>query len=343
MKSIQRWIGLFGDLSYDLESWRPTQNTQERLEQVLVQAQLADELWYHLIMLGEHHREDYAIASPEIVLASMASVTKNIRLASGVSIISSTDPVKLYQDFATLDLLSNGRAEITAGRGSFTESFPLFGYNLENYASLFSEKLELLLKLQEEKKLTWTGRHRAPLVDQKIYPQSTHQEGIPIWIAVWGTQSSVIRAAQLGLPIIFAIIGGMWQHFLPLIELYRAEYLQAWHDPEKIQIGAHMHTLITQDETTLIQEYAPYYLAQMDRVGASRGWSRYTLEQFKAGLSPQGAICMGTADRVKNKIHTIIDTLGLTRFVAHMDIGWPNQALMLESIRLFAEEIMQQN
>ncbi len=135
-------------------------------------------------MLGEHHREDYAIASPEIVLASMASVTKNIRLASGVSIISSTDPVKLYQDFATLDLLSNGRAEITAGRGSFTESFPLFGYNLENYASLFSEKLELLLKLQEEKKLTWTGRHRAPLVDQKIYPQSTHQEGIPIWIAV---------------------------------------------------------------------------------------------------------------------------------------------------------------
>lgn len=243
-------------------------------------------------MAGEHHRPDYAISSPEILLSALSTVTNNITLASGVSVISSADPVKLYQDFATIDLISHGRAEIVAGRGSFTESFPLFGYNLNDYSVLFSEKLDLLLQINEKENLTWSGKHRAAIHNQTILPRAVNNGKLPIWIAVGGTPESVLRAAKLGLPIIFAIIGGMWEHFIPMIELYREEYTKHGHDINMMQIGAHMHSFVMEDEGLLIDRYFPLYKSQMDRIGKTRGRSPYTIQQFEAGMSQHGALLM---------------------------------------------------
>ena len=264
-KKIERGIGMFGDVTFDPGTGKPTQTMQERLHQIIEQVKLADALGVDLFAAGEHHRSDYAISSPEILLSALSTVTSNIKLAS------STDPVKLYQDFATVDLISNGRAEIIAGRGSFTESFPLFGYKLGDYSQLFSEKLDLLLKINETEDLTWSGNYRAPLNNQTVLPRALNEGKLPIWIAVGGTPESVVRAAKLGLPVIFAIIGGMWEHFLPMIELYKDEYTKAGHEIDQMQIGAHIHTFIMEDEQQVIDTYFPLYKSQMDRIGKTRG------------------------------------------------------------------------
>lgn len=332
-------IGMFGDLTIDRQTNR-AQPAAERLEELIEQVKLADELGVDLFLMGEHHRPDYAVSAPEMVLAALSTVTRNIKLASGVTVLSSADPVKVYQDFTLLDLMSRRRAEIVAGRGSFIESFPLFGYDLKDYNALFDEKLDLLVQLNEKATLSWKGKFRAPLDEQTVYPRPERK--LPVWIAVGGTPESVIRAARLGLPVIFAIIGGSPKQFLPLINFYREQYLQYGHDPAKMQIGVHAHTFITDSREQLFTDYFPYYAAQMDRVGRDRGWPPYSRQQFEFGISAEGALFMGDPDLVAGKIIRTIEMFGLTRFVAHLDVGGPSHIDLMNTIERYGKKVLPQ-
>lgn len=330
-------IGMFGDLTFDRQT-NKFQPAKQKLNEIIEQVKLADELGIDVISMGEHHREDYAVSSPEIILSALATVTKRIKLGSGVTVLSSTDPVKVYQDFATVDLISDQRVEIMAGRGSFIESFPLFGYDLKDYNSLFEEKLELLVHLNQNEVINWEGNHRAPIVDQTIYPRPERE--LPIWIAVGGTPESVVRAARLGLPIIFAIIGGMPKQFKPLIEFYKQQYIQFGHDPEKMQVGVHSHTFLADSKQELLDNYFPYYKAQMDRIGKDRGWAPYTQMQFEGGMSPEGALFMGETNQVIDKMIATIEMFGLTRFIAHIDVGGPTHKEMMKAIELYGSKVL---
>lgn len=331
-------IGLFGDLSYDKEQ-KQFQKAGDKLQEIVAEIKLADEVGIHNFSMGEHHRPDYAVSSPETMLAALSTVTKNIVLSSGVSVVSSTDPVKLYQDFAMIDLISNQRVEIMAGRGSFIESFPLFGYELKDYNELFEEKLDLLLHLNEHEVINWEGQFRAPIVNQTIYPRP--ERTLPVWIAVGGTPASVLRAARLGLPIIFAIIGGMPMQFKPLIDYYKSKYIEFGHDPAKMQIGVHSHTFIGKDQDEMVEKYYDGYAAQMNRIGRERGWSgAFTQGQFRAGMSPEGALFMGSPEEVADKIIHISKAFGLTRFVAHLDVGAPKHEDMMQMIELYGKEVI---
>lgn len=331
-------IGLFGDTGIDPQ----TQNYRDaatRLHEIVQEVQLADQLGIDLLAMGEHHREDYVVSSPETLLAALSTVTKNIILSSGVNVLSSADPVKLYQDYSMIDLLSNQRAEIMAGRGSFIESFPLFGQDLSQYKELFSEKLELLLQLQKGGAISWEGQFRPSLHQQIIYPQA--QRKIPVWIAVGGTPESVYRAAVLGLPIIFAVIGGNIQNFLPLVNYYKETYLQAGHNPEEMEIAMHSHTYIADSQEQVVAEYYPTYAQQMDKIGKERHWGgRYTQQQFINGMDPDGALFMGSAEDVAEKIIRVKTLFGLTRFVAHLDVGGPTHTEMRRSIELYAKQVI---
>lgn len=335
---IELGIGMFGDVSYNADE-NEYQHSGERLKQIVEQVKRADELGIDAFVMGEHHREDYAVSAPEIILSAIASVTKNIKLSSGVSVVSSVDPVKLYQDFSMLDLLSDQRAEIMAGRGSFIESFPLFGYDLKDYNELFEEKLNLLLHLNNNKKINWEGEFRAPINNQTIYPHPGRK--LPVWIAVGGTPASVLRAAKLGLPIMFAIIGGQPKQFIPLIEYYKENYIAHGHDPKEMQLGVHTHTFIADSKEAILKNYYPIYAQQMNKIGRERGWgSAYTEQQFLAGASAEGALFMGSPEDVAEKIISIIELFGLTRFVAHLDTGGPSHEQMLENIERYATEVM---
>ena len=328
---------MFGDLTFDRQT-NKFQPAKQKLNEIIEQVKLADELGIDVVTMGEHHREDYAVSSPEIILSALSTVTKNIKLSSGVTVLSSTDPVKVYQDFATIDLISDQRVEIMAGRGSFIESFPLFGYDLKDYNGLFEEKLELLVHLNQNEVINWQGNHRAPIVDQTIYPRPERE--LPIWIAVGGTPESVVRAARLGLPIIFAIIGGMPKQFKPLIEFYKQQYIQFGHDPEKMQIGVHSHTFLADSKQELLDNYFPYYKAQMDRIGKDRGWAPYTKMQFEGGMSPEGALFMGETNQVIDKMIATIEMFGLTRFIAHIDVGGPTHKEMMKAIELYGSKVL---
>lgn len=330
-------IGMFGDLSHNKEK-NEYQKPGERLQQIIEQGKLADDLGLDVFAMGEHHREDYAVPAPEIMLAALSTVTKNIKLASGVSVISSADPVKLYQDFSMIDLISNQRAEIFAGRGSFIESFPLFGYNLENYNELFEEKLDLLLQLNKEKNITWEGKFRAPIKNQTVYPQPERE--IPVWAAVGGTPASIERAAKYGIPVIFAIIGGMPNQFTPLVEYYKEQFIRYGHDYKKMQIGVHAHTFIGNSKEEILKDYFPHYKEQMDRIGKDRGWAPYTQQQFEGGMSPHGALFMGSPEDVAEKIIKVIEMFNLTRFIAHLDVGGPSHEEMIKNIELYANEVV---
>ena len=232
-------IGMFGDLN--INSKGETQPAGQRLQELVEEIKLMDETGLDFFGIGEHHRPDYAVSVPEMVLAAASTVTKNIKLGSAVSVLSSSDPVHLYQSFSTLDLLSNGRAELMAGRGSFTESFPLYGYNLEDYDALFEEKLDLLVQINKQRKISWKGKFRPALVNQEILPRPLNDH-LPIWVAIGGTPESVVRAGRFGLPVIFAIIGGSPAHFKPLFDYYRKVWAHYGHDPETLQVGVHMHS-----------------------------------------------------------------------------------------------------
>ncbi|WP_291122080.1 LLM class flavin-dependent oxidoreductase [Empedobacter sp. UBA7620] len=331
-------IGMFGDLHIDSKTGY-TQTPQQRMSEIIEEVKLMDEIGLDFFGIGEHHRPDYAVSSPEIILAALSTVTKNIKLGSAVSVISSTDPVKLYQDFASVDNLSNGRAEIMAGRGSFIESFPLFGYDLNDYDALFDEKLRLLLDLNKNEVINWRGNFRMPIINQSVYPKPV-QEKLPIWIAVGGTKSSIVRAATLGLPIIFAIIGGNPADFNYLFEIYKQVYIENGHDIKTMQIGVHMHSFFGEDSEKVAEEYFPIYGAQMNRIGASRGWPKYTKPQFDYGRSTNGHLIVGDASLAVDRILKYQEMFGLTRFSAHMDVGAPNHLDMMKSIEIFGKDIL---
>jgi probable LLM family oxidoreductase len=329
-------IGMFGDNHYnDKGEVQPSGN---RLRELLDEIKLMDEVGIDFFGIGEHHRPDYAVSVPEIVLAAASSITKNIKLGSAVSVLSSSDPVRLYQSFATLDQLSNGRAELMAGRGSFIESFPLYGYNLNDYNGLFEEKLELLLKINKDEKITWKGKFRAPLQEQQVLPRAINNH-LTVWVAVGGTPESVVRAARLGLPVIFAIIGGNPAQFKPLFDYYKELYEQYGHDLNKFQVGVHMHSFFGEDSKQVADAYYPVYSAQMTRVGGSRGWPPYNRQQFEYGRGKEGALLIGDVNEAVDKILHMQEMFGLTRFSAHMDVGGPSHLSLMKSIEIFGIKV----
>jgi probable LLM family oxidoreductase len=330
-------IGMFGDLAVDAKTGKPA-DARIKLQEILEEIKLADEVGLDVFGLGEHHRPDYAVSSPEIVLAAAAAITKNIKLTSTVTVLSSAEPVKVYQDFSTIDLISNGRAEIGVGRGSFIESFPLFGYDLKDYNQLFEEKLDLLLKINNNEVVNWKGKLRAPVINQTVYPRATNNGKLPVWIAVGGTPESVIRAGKSGLPLIIAIIGGMPAQFQPLVQLYKEEYVAAGHDLTRMQLGIHSHAFVS-DDVKVVDGYFNNYAAQMNRIGRDRGWPPYSKAQYEGGRSKEGALFIGDANEVADKILYMHELFGITRFVAHMDVGAPDHKLMMKSIELFGSKV----
>ncbi|HRE39608.1 MAG TPA: LLM class flavin-dependent oxidoreductase [Chitinophagaceae bacterium] len=329
-------ISMFGDNHFD-KAGKPLP-TGQRLQELIEEIKLMDEVGLDFFGVGEHHRPDYAVSVPEIVLAAAASVTKQIKLGSAVNVLSSSDPVRLYQSYATIDLLTNGRAELMAGRGSFIESFPVYGYRLEDYEELFEEKLELLVKINKENPITWKGKHRAALNKQSILPRA-YNDNLNIWVAVGGTPESVLRAGRLGLPVIFAIIGGSPAQFKPLFEYYKKVYDHFEHDATKLQMGVHMHAFFGDDSQATADYYYPIYSAQMDRVGSSRGWPPYQRQQFDAGRGNKGHLVIGDVNEAIDKILELQELFDLTRFSAHMDVGGPSHASLMKSIELFGTKI----
>ncbi|HEY9514913.1 MAG TPA: LLM class flavin-dependent oxidoreductase [Gemmatimonadaceae bacterium] len=308
-------------------------SAEERLRDLLEEIELADQLGLDVFGVGEHHRPDYLVSSPAVVLAAAAARTKRIRLTSAVTVLSSDDPVRVFQDFATLDLLSGGRAEIMAGRGSFIESFPLFGYELDDYDELFTEKLGLLLELREKERVTWTGRHRAPLHGLGVYPRPL-QDPLPVWIAVGGTPQSVVRAATLGLPMALGIIGGAPERFAPLVELYRESARRAGHDPDLLQISINSHGFIADSSQEAAEDAFPPYMEVMGRIGRERGWLPPTRQQFDGERSRRGALLVGSPQEVTDKILFEHELFGHQRFLMQMTVGTMPHAKVMRSIEL---------
>jgi probable LLM family oxidoreductase len=310
----------------------------QRLHNLLDEIALADQVGLDVFGVGEHHRSDFAVSAPAVVLAAAAMRTERIRLTSAVSVLSSDDPIRVFQAFATLDLLSGGRAEIMPGRGSFIESFPLFGYDLDDYDTLFSAKLDLLLTLRESERVTWAGQHRAPLTNAGVYPRPL-QYPLPIWVAVGGTPQSVVRAATLGLPVALAIIGGIPERFVPLVELYRQAGQQAGYDAARLRVGINSHTYVATTSQQARDEFFPAYAVMMNRIGRERGWSSMTRGQFEALCGPRGALLVGSPQEVVEKILFEHELFGHQRFLAQMSVGPVPHVQVRRSIELFGAEV----
>ena len=311
-----------------------TISPRQRIQNLMEEVQLADQLELDVFAIGEHHRPDFLVSSPATLLAAAAAVTKRIRLTSAVSVLSSDDPVRVFQQFALVDLLSGGRAEIMAGRGSFIESFPLFGYDLRDYDTLFDEKLKLLLAINENEKVTWKGKHRASIENLGVYPRPL-QSKLPIWIAIGGTPASVLRAATLGLPLTIAIIGGTPQQFVPHTKYYRDEFAKAGHDINTLQLCINSHAYIADDSTKAADEFFPVYAAVMSRIGRERGWPPTTREQFDFMRSPVGALLVGSPQQVIDKILYEFELFGNTRFMVQFSVGTLPHKQMMHAIELF--------
>jgi probable LLM family oxidoreductase len=316
----------------------PGSDPARRMRELVEEIELADRVGLDVFGVGEHHRPDYAVSSPAVALAAAATRTENIRLSSAVTVLSSDDPVRVFQDFATLDLISGGRAEIMAGRGSFIESFPLFGYDLGDYDELFAEKLELLLRLRESERVMWSGRHRAPLEDVGVYPRPV-QDPLPVWIAVGGTPQSVVRAALLGLPLAIAIIGGQPENFAPLVRLYRQAAEEAGHDPAGLPVSINSHAYVAETSQEAGDEFFPTYAAMMNRIGRERGWGPMGRRQFEAGRSPRGALLVGSPEEVTEKILYEHELFGNERFMAQISVGALPHEKVMRAIKLFGTEV----
>jgi probable LLM family oxidoreductase len=324
-------ISSFAELTPDMMTGK-TISGHQRMKDLMEEIELTDQAGLDVYALGEHHRPDFLVSSPAVVLAAAAVKTKHIKLSSAVTVLSSDDPVRVFQDFATVDLLSDGRAEIMAGRGSFIESFPLFGYDLEDYDDLFSEKLNLLLKINESEKVNWEGKFRAPIQNLGIYPRPL-QKKLPIWIAVGGTPESVIRAANLGLPLALAIIGGNPSHFKPLVDLYRKTAVKASHG--HLPLAVHSHGYISDDSQRASDEFFPSYANAMSIIGRERGWPPTTRAQFEAGRSKQGALFVGSPQQIIDKILYEKELFGLDRFLLHVSVGTMPHSQIMHSIELY--------
>lgn len=309
----------------------------QRLRDLMDEIALADELGLDVFGVGEHHRPEYTVSSPAVVLAAASTLTRRIRLTSAVTVLSSDDPVRVFQDFATLDLLSGGRAEIMAGRGSFIESFPLFGDDLADYDDLFAEKLDLLLALRESERITWHGRHRPPIDGRGVYPRPL-QDPLPVWIAVGGTPGSVARAGALGLPLAIAIIGGSPARFRPLVDLHREAAREAGH-AEEIPVGINIHGYVAETSERAAAEFYPPFARVMTQLGRERGWSPMTEGQFEVMRSPLGALAVGDPPQVAEKILAIHRIFGNRRFLMQMSVGTMPHADVMRSIELYATEV----
>ncbi|URJ47948.1 LLM class flavin-dependent oxidoreductase [Paenibacillus polymyxa] len=310
----------------------------QRIREVVEEIVLADQVGLDVYGVGEHHRKDYAASAPAVILAAAAAQTQRIRLTSAVTVLSSDDPVRVFQDFATLDGISNGRAEIMAGRGSFIESFPLFGYDLDNYDELFDEKLELLLKIRDSEKVTWKGGHRPAIHNLGVYPRPV-QNPLPVWIGSGGNQESVIRAGLLGLPLVLAIIGGSPVQFAPLVELYKKAARHAGHDASLLPVASHSHGFIAETTELAADKFFPSTQQSMNVLGRERGWGPYTRSSFDAARSFEGALYVGDPDTVAKKIIHLRKQVGITRFLLHVPVGTMPHDDVMRAIELLGTEV----
>ena len=338
MKKLEFGLMTFADVAPETVSGKGI-NAHHRIQYLLEEIKLADQLGIDVFGIGEHHRPDYAVSSPTTVLAAAAAVTQNIKLSSAVTVLSSEDPVRVYQQFATVDAISGGRAEIMAGRGSFIESFPLFGFDLNDYNELFDEKLDLLLKINHSEKVTWRGNLRPPINNLGVYPRALNGE-IPVWLAAGGTPASAVRAAKLQLPLMLAIIGGMPRQFTPFINLYKKSWLENGHNAEDLQVGINNHMFIGEDGEKAADDFFPYYAQMMDRVGRSRGWQPMTREQFDFMQAPEGSLMVGSVEQVIEKMIYEYELFGFTRFFAQASLGFVPHEMTIKSIELFAKQVV---
>jgi probable LLM family oxidoreductase len=318
----------------------PVGTAQDALQELLARIQLADEKGLDVFAIGEHHRKEFLDSATSVILAAAASRTTRIRLSSAVTVLSAADPVRVFQQFATLDLISQGRAELVVGRGSFTEAFPLFGLNFQDYDALFAEKLELLLRLNEQEVVTWRGRFRPALQEQAIYPRPL-QPKLPIWLGVGGTPASFVRAGSLGLPLMVAVIGGETHRFRPLIDLYREAGDKAGFAQEDLKVGLHSLGYVAQTHEEAVENYYPGYAETFTRIGRERGWPPVTRGHFEAQNSKRGAYLVGDSDEVAEKILRHSESLGgIARFTFQLDNAGLSHQQLSETIALIGEEVI---
>jgi probable LLM family oxidoreductase len=319
-----------------------TLSPAERLHQLLDEITLADQVALDVFGIGEHHRAEFLDSAPAVILAAAATRTKNIRLTSAVTVLSAADPVRVFQEFATLDLISQGRAEIVAGRGSFIESYPLFGLKLEDYDSLFAEKLDLLLNIRDNTHVTWSGKHRAPLTGQAVYPRPI-QDPFPLWVGVGGTPSSFVRAGMLGLPLMVAIIGGEPHRFRRLIDLYRETGERAGHAPENLKVGLHMIGFAADTTKEAADTFYPGYAHTFTEIGKERGWPPTTRAQFDAVRGPKGALLIGDAATITEKILYVNEALGgISRLTFQMGVSTLPHKKMQGAIEILGTQVAPQ-
>ncbi|MBK0404651.1 LLM class flavin-dependent oxidoreductase [Adhaeribacter sp. BT258] len=310
----------------------------ERMQNLMEEIELADQVGLDVFSIGEHHRPDFVVSSPAVVLAAAAVKTKNIRLSSAVTVLSSDDPVRVFQDFAHVDLLSKGRAEIMAGRGSFIESFPLFGQSLQDYDTLFAEKLDLLVKLNQSEKITWKGKHRPSIDNRGVYPRP-YQKELPIWVAVGGTPASVVRAANYGLPMALAIIGGQPARFVPFTQLYKETWQKQGHASEKLQLAINFHGYIADESKQAADEFYGPYAYLMSQLGRERGWSPMDREHYELMREPDGSLLVGSPQQVIDKMLYAYELFGNTRFLLHISVGTLPHKQVLRAIELLGTEV----
>jgi probable LLM family oxidoreductase len=308
----------------------------QRLRDLLEEIELADQVGLDVFGVGEHHRPDFTVSAPAIVLAAAAERARTIRLTSAVSVLSSDDPVRVFQDFATLDLLSGGRAEIMAGRGSFTESFPLFGFDLRDYDGLFDEKLRLLLALRESERISWPGGHRPPIDDRGVYPRPL-QDPLPVWVAVGGSPESALRAGALGLPMALAIIGGLPERFVPFVDLHRRAGEESGHG--RLPLGINSHGYIASDAKEALDDSYPYVAAMMNRIGRERGWPPHTRGDYDTAATLRGANFVGNPEQIVEKILYQHGLFGHDRFLVQFSVGTMPHEKIMRSIELFGSEV----
>jgi probable LLM family oxidoreductase len=331
--SVELGLDTFGDVTVDSDGHRLSE--AEVIRNVVDEAVLADRLGLDFFGVGEHHRDDFAISSPETVLAAIAARTEQIRLGSAVTVLSSDDPIRVYQRFATVDAVSNGRAEVILGRGSFTESFPLFGYPLDRYEELFEEKLDLFTHLRREAPVTWTGTTRPPIPGLQVYPRT--EGGLRTWVGVGGSPESIVRAARHGLPLMLAIIGGSPARFAPFVELYHRALDEFGHDP--LPVGVHSPGHVAPTDEQALDELWPHWKPMRDRIGAERGWPPSTRAEFDHAAGPDGALHVGSPETVARKIARTVDTLGAARFDMKYSAGTLPHETMMRSIELYGAEV----
>jgi probable LLM family oxidoreductase len=328
----------FADVNPEPQDGQRGPEGARRVKNLLEEIELADQVGLDVFGLGEHHRPDYVASAPSMLLAAAAARTKNIRLTSAVTVLSSDDPVRVYQQYATLDLISGGRAEIMAGRGSFIESFPLFGYALDDYDKLFAEKLDLLLAIRETEKVSWSGETRAPINDRGVYPRAL-QNPLPVWIAVGGTPQSVARAGVMGLPLALAIIGGEPARFEPLFDLYRRAAQQGGHDPATLQTSINVHGFIADTDQAAQDQFFGPSTEVMNRIGRERGWGPSSRAQYDRSTGPEGALFIGDPETVARKIIAHHKIFNNSRFLLQMAIGLMPHDQIMRGIELYGTKV----